>query len=62
MNKNKPVSIPGFKNALHLKSKMHFETVKTGDNSNNKLIPRSAAEDLSQEEIIQILRQKKAKK
>lgn len=62
MNKNRPVSIPGFKNASQLKSKMQFEQVKLGSNDNNKLIPRSPAEELTHEEIVQILREKKAKK
>jgi hypothetical protein len=62
MNKNRPVSIPGFKNASQLKSKMMFEQVKVGKDDNNKLIPRNPTENLTQEDIIQILREKKAKK
>ena len=62
MNKNKPVSIPGFKNSSQIHSRMQFEHVHVGNGDSNKLIPRSAAEELTQEDIIQILREKKAKK
>ena len=62
MNKNKPVKIAGFKNMEQLRAKMQFQQVKVGNNSNNKLIPRNPAEQLSEAEIIQILREKKAKK
>jgi hypothetical protein len=62
MEKQRPVNIPGFKNMEQLKAKMHYEQVKVGKNENNKLIPRSPAEELSQDEIVQILREKKAKK
>ena len=40
------MKIPGFKNMDQLKAKMQFEQVKTGNNQNNKLIPRSEAEQL----------------
>lgn len=62
MNKNRPINIPGFKNASQLKSKMQFEQVRVGNNDNNKLIPRHPAEELTHEEIVQILREKQAKK
>jgi hypothetical protein len=62
MNKHKPVSIPGFKNANHLKSKLHYEQVTIADNSTNVLKPRAPGEELTHEDIVQILREKKAKK
>lgn len=62
MNKYKPVNIPGFKNANHLKSKLHYEQVTIADNSTNVLKPRGPGEELSHEDIVQILREKKAKK
>lgn len=49
MNKNRPVSIPGFKNASQLRSKMQFQQVKAGSEQNNKLIPRNPTEALTQE-------------
>jgi hypothetical protein len=62
MNKYKPVSIPGFKNSNQLKSKLQYEQVKIGDNSSNLLKPRAPGEEITHEEIVQILREKKAKK
>ena len=53
LNKNKPMKIPGFKNMDQLKAKMQYEEVKVGKNDNNKLIPRTPGEELSQEDIIQ---------
>ena len=50
------MKIPGFKNMDQLKAKMQYEEVKVGKNDNNKLIPRTPGEELSQEDIIQILR------
>lgn len=62
MNKHKPISIPGFKNANQLKSKLQYEHATVADNSNNVLKPRGPGEELTHEDIVQILREKKAKK
>lgn len=62
MNKNKPINIPGFKGANQLKQKMQYETVKVGKEDNNKLILPEGQPELTQEEIVQLLRERKAKK
>ena len=62
INKNKPVSIPGFRNANQLNSKKQFMAVHLGNQDSNTLKPINSVEALSHEEIVQILREKKAKK
>jgi hypothetical protein len=62
MNKNKPIHIPGFKGTTTLQSKLEYEKVTVGNQDNNKLILPAGFEDLTQDDIVQMLREKKAKK
>jgi hypothetical protein len=62
MNKNKPIQIPGFKGTNQLQSKREFEKVTVGNQDNNKLVLPSGFQDLTQDDIVQMLREKKAKK
>jgi hypothetical protein len=62
MNKYKPKVIPGFSSAKQLESKRQFETVVVGRQETNKLILPAGYEGFTEEDLIQILREKKAKR
>lgn len=62
MNKHKPKVIPGFSSAKQLDSKRQFQTVVPGKQESNKLILPAGYEGYTEEDLLQILREKKAKR
>ena len=62
LNKNKPIRIPGFKDSKELERKRHYETVTVGNQDNNQLILPSGYDSLTNDDIVQLLREKRAKK
>lgn len=62
LNKNKPIRIPGFKDNKELERKRQYEQVTAGNQDNNKLILPSGYDSLTNDDIIQLLREKRAKK